>query len=98
MSVKRLEAKITGNWTRAEVQSTFEELGTSLARLMGGPAQRMVQDAFRMLDDLFDKHRRDRDVVNWTYLAGVGDLLLCKWCQGLRRWAASGVRWEPDRH
>ena len=51
-----------------------------------------------MLDELFDKHRRDRDVGDWTYLAGLGDLLLCKWCQELRRWAASGVRWEPDRH
>jgi hypothetical protein len=51
-----------------------------------------------MLDDLFDHHRRDRDVVDWTYLAGVGDLLLCKWCQELRRWAAARVRWDPDRH
>ena len=51
-----------------------------------------------MLDDLFDKHHRDGDVVDWTYLAGVGDLLLCKWCQELRGWAASGVRWDPDKH
>ena len=98
----RLEAKLTGmltgKWTRAEAQSEFEELGTCLARLMTEPAQKMVQDAFQMLDDLFDKHRRDRDVVDWTYLAGVGDLLLCKWRQELHRWAASGVRWEPDRH
>ena len=65
--------------------------------MIGEPAQRMVQDAFQMLDDLFDEHRRDRDVVDWTYLAGVGDLLLCKWCQELRRWAAAGVRWDPDR-
>ena len=97
-SVKRLEAKPTGKWTRAEVQSAFEELGMFLARLIGEPAQKMVQDAFQMLDDLFDHHRRDRDVVDWTYLAGVGDLLLCKWCQELRRWAAAGVRWDPDRH
>ena len=97
-SVKRLEAKPTGKWTRAEVQSAFEELGMFLARLIGEPAQKMVQDAFQMLDDLFDQHRRDRDVVDWTYLAGVGDLLLCKWCQELRRWAAAGVRWDPDRH
>ena len=97
-SVNRLEVKLTGKWTRSEVQSPFEELGIFLARLMGEPAQRMVQDAFQMLDDLFDQHRRDRDVVDWTYLAGVGDLLLCKWCQELHRWAASGVRWEPDRH
>ena len=97
-SVKRLEAKLTGKWTKAEVQSVFEELGMFLARLLGEPAQRMVQDAFQMLDDLFDHHRRDRDVVDWTYLAGVGDLLLCKWCQELRRWVASGVKWDPDRH
>jgi hypothetical protein len=97
-SVKRLETKPTGKWTRAEVQSAFEELGMFLARLIGEPAQKMVQDAFQMLDDLFDHHRRDRDVVDWTYLAGVGDLLLCKWCQELRRWAAAGVRWDPDRH
>jgi hypothetical protein len=51
-----------------------------------------------MLDDLFDHHRRDRDVVDWTYLAGVGDLLLCKWCQELRRWSAAGIKWDPDRH
>ena len=57
-SVKRLEAKPTGKWTRAEVQSAFEELGMFLARLIGEPAQKMVQDAFQMLDDLFDKHRR----------------------------------------
>jgi len=97
-SVKRLEAKLTGKWTRADVQSAFEEIGMFLARLMGEPAQRMAQDAFAMLDDLFDEYRKDREVVDWTYLAGVGDLLLCKWCQELRRWAASGVRWEPDRH
>ena len=24
--------------------------------------------------------------------------MLCKWYQELRRWVASGVRWEPDRH
>jgi hypothetical protein len=35
-----------------------------LARLIGEPAQKMVQDAFQMLDDLFDHHRRDRDVVD----------------------------------
>ena len=58
----------------------------------------MVQDAFLMLDDLFDKHRRDRDMVGWTYLAGVGDLLMYKWCQELRRSTVSGVRWDPDRH
>ena len=80
------------------MQLAFEELGVFLARLIGEPAQKVVQDAFQMLDDLFDKHRRDRGVVDWTYLAGVGDLLLCKWCQELRRRAASGVRWEPDRH
>ena len=97
-SVKRLEPKPTSKWTRAEVQSAFEELGMFLARLIGEPAQKMVQDAFQMLDGLFDEHRRDRDVVDWTYLAGVGDLLLCKWCQELRRWAAAGVRWDPDRH
>ena len=97
-SVKRLGAKPTGERTRAEAQSAFEELGVFLARLVGEPAQKMVEDAFQMLDELFDKHRRDRDVVDWTYLAGVGDLLLCKWCQELRRLAASRVRWEPDRH
>ena len=63
-SVKRLETKPTSKWTRAEVQSAFEELGVFLAPLIGEPAQKMVQDAFQMLDDLFDKHRRDRDVVN----------------------------------
>ena len=77
-SVKRLETKPTGKWTRAEVQSAFEELGMFLTRLIGEPAQKMVQDAFQMLDDLFDHHRRDRDVVDWTYLGGVGDLLPCK--------------------
>ena len=98
--VKRLETKPTGKRTRAEVQSAFEELGVFLARLIGEPAQKMVQDAFQMLDDLdmFDQHRRDKDVVDWTYLAGVADLLLCKWCQGLRRWTASGIRWDPVRH
>ena len=77
-SVKRLETKPTGKWTRAEVRSAFGELGMFLARLIGEPAQKLVQDAFQMLDDLFDHHRRGRDVVDWTYLAGVGDLLLCK--------------------
>ena len=67
--VKRLETKPTCKWTRAEVQSAFEELGVFLARLIGEPAQKMVQDAFQMLDVLFDQHRRDRDVVDWTYLA-----------------------------
>ena len=68
-SVKRLETKPTGKWTRAEVQSTFEELGVFLARLLGEPAQQMEQDASKMLDELFDKHLRVRDVVDWTYLA-----------------------------
>jgi hypothetical protein len=58
-AVKRLEAKPTGKWTRVEVQSAFEELGMFLARLIGEPAQKMVRDAFQMLDDLFDHHRRD---------------------------------------
>ena len=62
--VKRLETKPACKWTRAEVQPTFEELGVFLARLIGEPAQKMVQDAFQMLDDLFDKHRRGRDVVD----------------------------------
>ena len=78
------------------MQSAFEELGVLLARLMGEPALRMVRDAFKVLDDLFDAHRRDRDVVDWTYLAGVGDLMLCRWCQELRRWAASSVKWAPN--
>jgi hypothetical protein len=73
-----LETKPTGKWTKVEVQSAFEELGMFLARLIGEPAQKMVQGALQMLDVLFDHHRRDRDVVDWTYLAGVGDLLLCK--------------------
>ena len=70
-SVKRLVAKPTGKWTRAEVQSAFEELGMFLARLIGEPAQRMVQDAFQMLDELFDEHRRDRAGL-WASLQLVG--------------------------
>ena len=60
--VKWLETncKPTGKWTRAEVQSAFEELGVSLAQLIGEPAQKVVQDAFQMLDELFDKPASQR--------------------------------------
>ena len=63
-----------------------------LARLMGEPALKMATGDFSMLDGLHTQHRRERDIVDWAYLAGVGDLMLCKWCT---RSSGGGKQSEP---
>ena len=60
------------------------------------PMQSMAGDAFEFLDALFVEYRRDRHMVDWTYLASVRDLMLCSWCEELRKWVGSSTRWEPN--
>lgn len=95
-AVKRVKPKPRGKFEREQVKAAIGELADLLARLMGEPMQSMVNDMFEFLDALFIKYRRDRHVVDWTYLASVGDLMLCRWCEELRKWVRSGARWEPN--
>ena len=95
-AVKRVKAKLHGKFEREQVKAAFAKLANLLARLMGEPIQSMVNDAFEFLDALIVEYRRDKHVVGWTYLAGVGDLMLCRWCEELRKWVRSGTRWEVN--